>query len=319
MAPSAKDLPTAPVAVLMFNRPDVTARVMERIFDARPSALYLVADGPRPGHPEDRALCEETRARALDFDWDCPVYTNFADTNLGLKSRVGSGLDWVFDQTEQAIVIEDDCLAEPSFFRFATELLHRYADDERVGIVSGNNFLRGEELDQNSYYFSTDSRIWGWATWSRVWKDFSETGLDREWGESEVRELCATLDSPVRRKTLYVTAKNISQLDTWDVAFVLNNLRRGYLNAMPAKNLVTNLGFGVESTHTKFESFTAEIPLASLDFPLRHPSQLSAHPSAGRVEARAHRLMWLRFPLTHPFDFAGRVWRYLSWWLRSRS
>jgi len=310
---------TAPVAVLMFNRPEVTARVMERIFEARPSALYLVADGPRPGYPDDQALCDQTRASALNFEWDCPVYTNFADTNMGLKLRVGSGLDWVFEQTDQAIVLEDDCLADPTFFRFATELLHRYADEDHVGIISGNNFLRGEELDKNSYYFSTDSRIWGWATWSRVWKDFSKTELHREWGNAEVKDLCAKLDSPVRRKTLYGTAKNIAQLDTWDVAFVLNNLRRGYLNAMPKKNLVTNLGFGVESTHTKFESFTAEIPLAPLDFPLSHPARLVAHPAAGRVEARKHRRMWLLFPLTHPFDFAGRVWRYLKWRVSRRT
>jgi len=303
---------TAPVALLLFNRPEVTQKVVERVLAAKPQSVYVIADGPRPDHPEDVRLCQEVRDIVTGAQWDCPVHTEFGNTNMGLKARVSSGLDWVFSHEEFAIVLEDDCLADPSFFPFATELLEKYLDDERVGIVSGNNFLRGKQLNGDSYFFAPDVRIWGWATWKRVWQDFSQNGLNRQWSESEGDSLLARLTSPARKAQLQRMMAKAHTLNSWALPFVLHAQRRRYLSAVPRENLVTNIGFGADSTHTQFESFTAEVPVGTLSFPLRHPGEVVESPEAGQIESAEEKKLWLTFPLRHPIDFLGRVFRYLK-------
>lgn len=306
---SPKSLKTAPVAILMFNRPEVTRRTLEAVSASAPSLVFLIADGPRPAYPSDLELCDEVRKIATEMNWGCEVRTNFAKENLGLRNRVISGLNWVFSQVDAAIIVEDDCLADDSFFRYSTELLDRYRDHDSIGIVSGNNFLGGRQIGDESYFFSSDVRIWGWATWSRVWNAFAKEGI-REWSSYEAKSATRLLTSPFRRRALNRMASFAHKLDTWDLAFVLHCLSRGYLNAVPRVNLVSNVGFGAQSTHTKFESFTAEVALGSLSFPLRHPGTIADSPDAGRVEAIATAWRWFTFPLVHPIDFASRFLRY---------
>lgn len=305
------DFPPTALALLVFNRPRLTERVVEQAAAHHAGPVYLIADGPRDDHPEDIALCEEVRAIARKAPWKGPVHEIFSTTNLGLKRRVSTGLDEVFDSEEHVIVLEDDCLPDPSFFPFANELLTRYEDDERVGMISGNNFLWGYRVSKDSYFFSPDVRIWGWATWARVWRDFSDDGLNHTLSREEISELLKTLPSSSRRKSMHKTAEVIDSLDSWAFPFVLHCLRRGYLNVVPENNLVTNIGFGGAATHTGFESFTANVPSQLLSFPLRHPQRVTVPPRLGSREDRAGLLRWVSFPVLHPFDFAGRVWRFL--------
>ena len=301
----------APVAIIMFNRPDLTRQVSERVAAANPTAVYLIADGPRPDHPEDQATCEATREAVLSIEWPCPVHTVFADTNLGLRNRVSSGLDAVFDEVGQAIIVEDDCLADPTFFLYATELLERYQDEEVVGVVSGNNFLRGKQLSDDSYFFSTDMRMWGWGTWSRVWNDFAQNGRNYEWDLDEAKKAVSRIQSPGRRRALLADLLRQGNIDSYALPFVLHAQRRGYVSVVPEKNLVSNIGFGASSTHTKFESFTAEVPSEAISFPLRHPQSIEENRRAGLIEARVARWQWVVFPLSHPIEFLSRVFRYL--------
>jgi hypothetical protein len=305
------DLSSAPVALIMFNRPDLTIRVAKEILDAAPSELYLIADGPRPDHADDVALCAETRDLVLSLPWECPVHTLFAEENMGLRARVSSGLDWVFSHVDEAIILEDDCLADQSFFPYASELLHRYAADSRVGAISGNNFLRGKRVSEDSYFFSSDVRIWGWATWARVWNDFSKEGLDYPWTIDEATSVVSAIPSPGRRKALLRDAERAHRINSWALPFVLHSAKRGYLSVVPAVNLVTNVGFGARSTHTKFESFTAEVGLENMPFPLSHPSQVEPKEKAGAIEVARARRQWVSYPLSHPIEFTRRVLRYL--------
>src|SRR4030095_1100293 len=132
-----------PVALLIFNRPETTARVLAEIRNARPAKLLIIGDGPRPGEPADAERCLAARAAAANIDWGCEVLKNYSDVNLGCGQRPASGLDWVFQNVDRAIIMEDDCLPHPTFFRFCDELLEHYRDDERVMTVSGNNFQYG--------------------------------------------------------------------------------------------------------------------------------------------------------------------------------
>jgi hypothetical protein len=158
-----------PVAFLIFNRPDTTKKVFDLIREAKPPKLLVVADGPRQDKVGEVEKSMATRAIIDLVDWDCEVIANYSDVNLGCKVRVSSGIDWVFHEVEEAIILEDDCLPDLSFFRYCDELLERYRYDTRIMFISGDNFQFGRRSNTNSYYFSTPP-IWGWATWRRAWK-----------------------------------------------------------------------------------------------------------------------------------------------------
>lgn len=160
-----------PVVLILFNRPEATARTLEAIAAVRPRQLYVIADGPRPGHPTDPARCAAARAVIDRVDWPCEVVTDFADTNLGTRHRVASGLSKVFAAVEEAIILEDDCIASPTFFRFCAELLERYRDDPRVFAICGRTSVAGSRRNKDySYFYSNLFASWGWAGWRRSWR-----------------------------------------------------------------------------------------------------------------------------------------------------
>ena len=163
---------STPVAFIIFNRPDTTARVFAEIAKARPPKLLVVGDGPRANRDGEADRVAEARAIIKNVDWPCEVLTNFSTPNLGCKKRVSSGIDWIFEQVEEAIILEDDCLPDPSFFQFCEEMLARYRHDDRIAMISGDNFLFGQVPVPESYYFSRYCHIWGWASWRRAWKDY---------------------------------------------------------------------------------------------------------------------------------------------------
>ena len=176
---------STPVALIIFNRPDLTEIVFEAIRQAKPQKLLVVADGPRS--PEEAEKCDRTRAIIDRVDWDCQVLTNFSDTNLGSKYRISSGLDWVFSQVEEAIILEDDCLPSPSFFYFCQELLEKYRDDDRIMHIGGTNIQFGQSRTPYSYYFSKYAQIWGWASWRRAWQNYDvEIANWKEFKSSEI-------------------------------------------------------------------------------------------------------------------------------------
>lgn len=263
-----------PVAFLIFNRPDETRQVFAEIARARPRRLLVVADGPR--RTEEAALCAETRAIVERVDWDCELLTNFSDVNLGCRRRVSSGLSWVFEQCEEAIVLEDDCLPHPSFFPFCEELLARYRDDERVSMICGNNFQRGRRRSAYSYYFSRHVTVWGWASWRRVWRHYDVEM--RLWPElRETSWLRSLLVNPAAveywRETFDRT--HAGEIDTWDYQLFFSWWAQNSLAITPEVNLISNIGFGPGATHTKDVLNTmAALPAEEIPLPLEHPPYL---------------------------------------------
>ena len=159
-----------PVVFLIFRRPDLTARVFETIRQAQPAKLLIVADGAR--NEEEAILCQQTRTVTELIDWDCEVLRNYSDVNLGCRQRISSGITWAFEQVEEAIILEDDCLPHPSFFSYCQELLDYYREDKRIWCISGNNFQDGQLRGDGSYYFSNYPHCWGWASWQRAWQKY---------------------------------------------------------------------------------------------------------------------------------------------------
>ena len=262
---------TTSVALLVYRRPDLTARVFAEIAAARPPMLLVISDWP--DRPEDQARCLEARRIATQVDWPCEVRTCFATEHMGCRLRVASGLDWVFREVEEAIVLEDDCLPHPSFFTFCEEMLERFRNDPRVGHISGSNFQKGFRRTPYSYYFSRHISVWGWATWRRAWRDY-DVGM-KLWPEVRAggwhRALYASAHEARRAEKLY-DVLYAQGLDTWDYQWQFSRLIQASLAVTPCVNLIANIGFRPDGTHTRYlhDPF-ADLPVQELPFPLHHP------------------------------------------------
>jgi hypothetical protein len=262
-----------PVAFFVYRRPDTTQRVFNAIANVKPTRLLVIADGPR--NDEEQIVCDQTRAITEHVDWECEVLRNYADTNLGLKRRVSSGLDWVFESYDEAIILEDDCLPDPSFFSFCEALLAKYRDDHRVMHISGDQFQRNLPVSE-SYYFSIYAHVWGWATWRRAWSLY-DVSMGK-WQEPSFRNRVLR---KFRRRSERNFWKNIgartlrNEIDSWAYQWSLTCLGHDGLAINPTDNLVSNIGFGTNATHTvSSEHPLANIPTREVAFPLRHPSSI---------------------------------------------
>jgi hypothetical protein len=264
-----------PVAFIIFNRPETTKRVFAEIAKAKPPKLLVIADGPRADYPNDVEKCAAVRTIIDGVDWDCEVLTNYSDVNLGCKRRVSSGLDWVFDTVEEAIILEDDCLPHPTFFRFCEELLERYRDDKRIAMISGDNFQFGRKRTEYSYYFSRYTHIWGWASWRRAWDNYD---VDMKiWHEIRdggwLRDLLEDKKSVRYWKKIFDKVYQ-GKIDTWDYPWVFVCWMNSALTIIPNVNLVSNIGFGSEAVHTTKRNKFAEMKTEYMDFPISHPSYI---------------------------------------------
>lgn len=261
-----------PVCLMIFNRPDTTQQVFNTIRQVKPEKLLVIADGPRPNVNGEFQKCAATRAIINQVDWECEVLTHYSDINLGCRHQVSSGLNWVFNTVEEAIILEDDCLPDITFFRFCEELLERYRHDPRIMAISGNNFQFGQNQQEASYYFSRYNHIWGWATWRRAWKFYD---LDMKlWPTiKEKQSLQDILENP----EIVAYCSRIFQaayegFNTWDYAWTFACWINNGLTILPHVNLVSNIGFREDATHTKRESRFANLPRQAMGFPLRHPT-----------------------------------------------
>ena len=296
-----------PVAFIIFNRPDTTERVFKEISKVRPRRLLVVGDGPRTSKAGEAEKVAQTRAVIEKVDWDCEVMTNFTTENLGCKRRVSSGMDWVFGLTERAIVLEDDCMPSSSFFRYCEDLLEKYADDDRVFSISGDNFLNRRYPENYSYYFSRYPHPWGWASWRRAWKHYDVTISD--WPALRDAVWLARqfdTENEVRYWTRTFDAVHAGNIDTWDYQLFLAAWKREALITVPAVNLISNIGFRLDATHTTYKETGAEQATGHLEFPLVHPAEVSRAVSADRA---TNNRMFARPPLRRFLWWADRAVR----------
>lgn len=297
------------MVLIVFRRPETTTRVLAQIALARPARLYVIADGPRPGNGSDPGLVSKTRALFDELNWDCDVVKIYADTNMGLRNRVISGLDQVFESESRAIILEDDCLPAPEFFQFSQEMLIRHEETPDILLVSGNNFAPRINAE-HSYYFSTHANIWGWATWAHSWKKFRQDTKFGGWSDIEILEMSSQIPGNGHRRSFIKLVKIVEKLDSWAVAFAAFGYLNKKISVVPFQNLVTNVGFGLDSTHTKFESYVDEVPLGNLKFPLVHPGTVSASTNEMLRESRIKSSRWFTYALRHPIDVLGRAFRF---------
>lgn len=244
----------SPILFLAFNRPMQTQRVFDVIRNVRPSRLYLSLDGPRTGKPGEIDQCKAVQKIVSKVDWPCDVHSLVHEKNLGCKLAVSQALDWFFAAETEGIILEDDCLPHPDFFSYCDALLERYRDDQRIGLISGTAFgdLRKQQLVRGSedYLFTRYPSIWGWASWRRVWKHYD---ADIKFWEIYRQDVSALTCNPKLRKTNETLFDRVvgHEIDTWDyqVSFMLWSASQ--LSVVPRFNLIENIGFGADATHTK--------------------------------------------------------------------
>lgn len=314
-------IPPAPlqtaVLFLVFNRPDTTAQVFEAIRQAKPPRLYVAADGPREEREGEAERVAKVREIATTVDWPCEVKTLFREKNLGCKYAVSGAITWFFEQEEQGIILEDDCLPHPDFFLYCESLLDRYSSDERVSAITGSNFQNGINRGSHSYYFSTYVNIWGWASWARAWRFYD---LDMmfwlEWRRSQRWPLLFP-DGVERRYWERIFDRMFSQrIDTWDYAWLASVLYHGGLTATPNVNLISNIGFGTDATHTTSESnFLSQNETSSMGH-IAHPDSIVQDFLADRYlfdhafNGKLYRFPWSLLHL--PRRATGFVYRFVK-------
>ena len=238
---------TTPVLLIIFNRRESTKKVLLAIEKIKPKFLYIAADGPRKSKPGEKERCDETKKVTENINWPCQVHRLYRKENLGCKLAVSSAISWFFDNVEEGIILEDDCLPSKSFFFYCQELLKFYRNDSKIMHIGGNNFQPTSSNTRDSYYFSKYSHIWGWATWRRAWKKY-EINISPKRVEKNIRY------SNVLEKLFWETqlwCVNHNLLDTWDIQWLFSIWSNKGICITPNRNLVKNIGIGADSTHTK--------------------------------------------------------------------
>ncbi len=241
-----------PILFLIFNRKDTTEKVFKRIREIKPKYLFIAADGPRANKDGENEKCKQTRNIVSQIDWDCDVKTLFRDKNLGCKIAVSSAITWFFSHVEQGIILEDDCLPHASFFKYCETLLNRYKNDEDVMHIGGNNFsYKNNWFKKEQYYFSAYSLIWGWATWRRAWNkyDINLTESDFLLKSSKIEKYLKTSVEINYWRDHFDKVKYYN-LSTWDYSWQYTIWQNNGLTVLPFKNMVENIGFGDDATHT---------------------------------------------------------------------
>jgi len=273
------------ILFVIFNRPKTTQTVFEAIRLANPTRLYIAADGARENKIGEKELCEQTRKIVQNVDWNCEVKTLFQKENLGCGKAVSRAISWFFEHEEMGIILEDDCLPHQSFFKYCEELLEKYKNNDRIGIISGNNFQKNRKIGDFSYYFSDIINMWGWATWARSWNDFklNVNELDENLVLNEIKKRF-----PERKYNdfwikIYEKMKKF-EIDTWDYQFYFSQIAKDRVFIAPNVNLVSNIGFDDKNATHTFDKHSpnANIPVQAMEFPMKHPMEILANYEADK-------------------------------------
>lgn len=279
------DFKCAPVLLIGFNRPERLAAQVERLRAVKPSRLFIAVDGPRAGRLGEAEVVARTREAAKLVDWPCELKMRFLDENRGCRYAPPEAISWMLEAAGEGIILEDDCVPTVDFLRFASGLLERYRDDERIGMISGDNFY-GFQTDQtSSYHFSRHVHIWGWATWRRAWRAYDGTmARYRETVEAILHPRRSTKFIRYWRKYLRSVLDNPT---TWDIQWCVAMAAHGWLSAVPRENLVANIGHEAGALHTG--GFVYDLPhfveTGRMDFPLAYPPDVAVDEKADRLHA----------------------------------
>lgn len=263
-----------PVLLIAFNRPDTASQVLNQIRKVQPSKLYMAVDGPRGA--QDSGVFD-TRKLVETIDWDCEVHTLFREENLGCGRGPAEAINWAFINEESLMILEDDCVPALSFFSFCENMLDKYRNDMRIGIISGRSHQHGcRFFDNSDYLFTHYAHTCGWATWKNRWEkndflmsdfnEFIQDGGGRNIIPDQYQAGC--INKSLHR--VFNDIENISK-HAWDYQWSYTRLKNGWLDIVPCHNLIQNIGIGDNATHSKVASATLVMPYEEMPAEIRHP------------------------------------------------
>lgn len=272
------------VLIIFFARPNTLQDVFEKVKKARPSKLFLACDGPRENNPTDVERIEQCKRIVSDIDWECDVHMHYATENRGCGRGPSDAISWAFSHVDKLLILEDDCVPDDSLFPFMKEMLDKYENDERIGLISGFNHLKNWDCGQNSYCFTKTGATLGWGTWRRVWQryDYHVTHIQEKYYQKLLEGEFKSRKNARKRIAGWQNAYEESRtkkLNYWDVQFGFLKYAQSYLCVVPKNNLIYNIGIGSGSTHTA--DYTQErwkkgkilfMPTEAMEFPLAHPA-----------------------------------------------
>lgn len=266
-----------PVLFIFFNRLEIAKESFAQIREVKPSILYLASDGAREEKDDEKEKVLKVRKAILDMiDWECEIKTLFQDKNLGCMNGVLSAINWLFENEDKGIILEDDCKPQKTFFRYICELLEKFENDERIGMIDGANYIYDNaSFSQNSYLFSRYKATNGWATWKRSWKNMD---LELKWrGTAEEKNILKNMGYQGKDKNYWeyrlklIDTKNVS---AWDWQWYFSLAAQNQLSVFPTKSLISNIGFTQEATHTASKPKDGHFTTAEMKFPMKHPSYI---------------------------------------------
>lgn len=245
-----------PVLFIIFNRPNTTEKVFETIRKIKPTKLFIAADGPRIGKRFENEICKKTRTITEKIDWECEVKRLYRPSNLGCGVAVSGAIDWFFKHVDSGIILEDDCLANDDFFRFASQMLKENKDNNKIMHISGDNFMDSQKQRNDVYFLSKYVHVWGWATWKRAWNKYDYDMKD--WGKKNLIVKYNTIDGDLWDKLFWLSKFDgvaYKIINTWDYQWIYSVMKDNGSALVPGTNLVSNIGFGTNSTHTNNSNY----------------------------------------------------------------
>ena len=303
-----------PILFVIFRRKDVTMRTFAAIKAAQPAKLYIACDGAREAVSGEQELVEATRQAVENaIDWPCEVHRRYQDHNQGCAKAVSSAISWMFETEEMGIILEDDCVAKPSFFKFVREMLHRYKDDQRIGMVAGTNLVSSKVTMPDSYCFSKYKACWGWATWKRAWSNLQ---LDMPWRDSDYyQSVIANNGFRAKDKNYWKYRLNLidaNYVSSWDWPWYFCLAAQNQLCIFPSKDLIVNIGFDAEATHTSFFNLPKYKDEGELSFPLRHPRYIVPYEPFDKAFYKANNNLYMRLSSCIPLWLKRRLKKMLK-------
>jgi len=270
-----------PVLLIAWRRPSSTKLVLDEIRKAAPKHLYIACDGPsveRPGEQEKVLAVRNLVQQAVD--WPCELKILFGDINQGCRVGVSSAISWFFEHEEEGIILEDDCVPHPEFFSYCEELLNRYRNDFRIWWISGTNARLDPTRSDKSYLVSRYGHCWGWATWRSRWAHYDRdlVSLTPFLETLGFKSLFSSRRQAQYWKRLLIHLRDHKYPDTWDYQWSYTCLVNGGLSVVPNSNLVSNIGFDLDATHTKISYGHVRTHSTEGIMPLRHPQFLLPDP-----------------------------------------
>jgi hypothetical protein len=271
-----------PTAIIFFARPDLLKVTFEEVRKAKPSKLFLIQDGARKGNTNDEKKIKECQNIVENINWECEVYKNYSDNNLGCGMRVYSGISWAFEHVDRLLILEDDCVPSQSLFPFASELLEKYKEDCRIGMICGMNNLGVYDIPENDYFFTSSSSVWGWATWKRVWDkmEYNLEFLNDNYSTTIVFKTDAKFEP--MGQVLSNTLQEGKKLSSWSYQLGMNIFLQNQLNIVPKYNMINNIGMSEDGANSVSSLRFMPKGLRRLyymktyeyKFPLKHPKYI---------------------------------------------